>query len=40
MDANDYFDLARKLAQMRTEAAIRSAINRGYYTLLFILPKN
>jgi uncharacterized protein (UPF0332 family) len=31
MGAKDYFDLARKLAQMRTEAAIRSAISRGYY---------
>jgi hypothetical protein len=31
MNAKDYFDLARKLAQMRTEAAIRSAISRAYY---------
>jgi len=31
MNAKDYFDLARKLAQMRTEAGIRSAISRGYY---------
>ncbi|MDZ7292051.1 MAG: HEPN domain-containing protein [candidate division KSB1 bacterium] len=31
MNAKDYFDLAQKLAQMRTEAAIRSAISRGYY---------
>lgn len=31
MDAKAYFDLARKLAQMRTEAAIRSAISRCYY---------
>lgn len=31
MEAKDYFDLARKLAQMRTEAALRSAISRGYY---------
>lgn len=31
MNAKEYFDLARKLAQMRTEAAIRSAISRGYY---------
>jgi len=31
MNARDYFELAQKLAQMRTEAAIRSAISRGYY---------
>jgi hypothetical protein len=31
MDAKDYLDLARKLAQMRTEAALRSAISRSYY---------
>lgn len=31
MNAKDYFDLAQKLAQMRTEAAIRSAISRAYY---------
>lgn len=31
MDAKDYFLLAQKLAQMRTEATIRSAISRGYY---------
>jgi uncharacterized protein (UPF0332 family) len=31
MAAREYFDLARKLAQMRTEAALRSAISRGYY---------
>jgi len=31
MEAKAYFDLARKLAQMRTEAALRSAISRGYY---------
>lgn len=51
MNARDYFDLAQKLAQMRTEAAIRSAISRGYYaafhfgknlveTLGFNLPKD
>ena len=51
MDARDYLDLARKLAQMRTEAARRSAISRGYYaafhfgkdlieSLGFSLPKN
>jgi hypothetical protein len=34
MEAKDYFDLAQKLAQMRTEAAIRSAISRAYYALL------
>lgn len=39
MDAKDYFDLARKLAQMRTEAAIRSAISRGYYSA-FHFAKN
>lgn len=31
MNARDYFELAQKLSQMRTEAAIRSAISRGYY---------
>ncbi len=31
MNARDYFELARKLAQMRTEAANRSAVSRGYY---------
>ncbi|MGH7596209.1 MAG: HEPN domain-containing protein [bacterium] len=36
MDANDYFDLARKLAQMRTEAARRSAISRGYYAAFHV----
>jgi uncharacterized protein (UPF0332 family) len=39
MDAKDYFDLARKLAQMRTEAALRSAISRGYYAA-FHFAKN
>jgi hypothetical protein len=39
MNANDYFDLARKLAQMRTEAGIRSAISRGYYAA-FHFAKN
>ncbi|MDZ7359755.1 MAG: HEPN domain-containing protein [candidate division KSB1 bacterium] len=39
MNAKDYFDLAQKLAQMRTEAAIRSAISRGYYAA-FHLTKN
>ena len=51
MEAKDYFDLAQKLTQMRTEAAIRSAISRGYYAafhfgknlvemLGFVLPKD
>jgi uncharacterized protein (UPF0332 family) len=31
MNAKDYLDLAQKLAQMRTEASLRSAISRGYY---------
>lgn len=51
MDAKNYLDLAQKLAQMRTEAAPRSAISRGYYaafhfgkdlveSLGFLLPKD
>lgn len=36
MDAKDYFDLARKLMQMRTEAALRSAISRGYYAAFHV----
>ena len=47
MDAKEYFDLARKLAQMCTEASVRSAISRGYYAafhvvegLGFTLPKD
>lgn len=39
MDAKEYFDLARKLAQMRTEASVRSAISRGYYAA-FHVAKN
>jgi uncharacterized protein (UPF0332 family) len=39
MEAKDYFDLARKLAQMRTEAAIRSAISRGYYAAFHTAKK-
>ncbi len=39
MDAKAYFDLARKLAQMRTEAAIRSAISRGYYAAFHFAQK-
>ncbi len=39
MEAKDYFDLARKLAQMRTEAAIRSAISRGYYAAFHAAKK-
>ncbi len=51
MNARDYFELARKLSQMRTEAANRSAVSRGYYAafhfgkklvegLGFYLPKD
>jgi len=51
MDAKDYLDLASKLVQMRTEAALRSGISRGYYaafhfgkdlveSLGFSLPKD
>ncbi len=39
MNARDYLELAQKLSQMRTEAAIRSAISRGYYAA-FHFEKN
>jgi len=39
MEAKAYFDLARKLAQMRTEAALRSAIRRGYYAAFHTAKK-
>jgi uncharacterized protein (UPF0332 family) len=39
MEAKDYFELARKLVQMRTEAALRSAISRGYYAAFHTAKK-
>lgn len=31
MDGKEFFTLAQKLAQMRTESALRSAVSRAYY---------
>lgn len=31
MEGKDFFEFARKLVQMRTEPALRSAISRAYY---------
>ncbi len=31
MEGKDFFELAQKLVQMRSEPALRSAISRAYY---------